>query len=121
MGCWGGHLAPSPAWFPAPEGPCWEAGPDLSVVLNSGSNAAAVPTRSCLLIAVPRGPERASGLLKAAQQSRGQALGLSGWVLEGEAGFWAAPAAGGREEGASSNNYYTHTHTQWLRAQTTSR
>lgn len=95
-GVLGGTAGPLSSVVPTLEGPCWEAGPDLSVVLNSGSNAAAVPTWSCLLIAVLRGPERASGLLKAAQQGRGQALGLSGWVLEGEAGCWAAPAPGGR-------------------------
>lgn len=42
-----------------------------------GCNVAALPTGSppCLLRKVPRGPERASGLPRTAQQSRGQALG----------------------------------------------
>lgn len=51
---------------------------DLSVVLNSGSNAAAVPTWSPCLNTAPQSSERANGFLRAAQQGRGQALGQSG-------------------------------------------
>lgn len=72
-----------------PEAPTGSPACDLSVVLNSGSNAAAVPTWSPCLNTAPQGSERANSFLRAAQQDRGQALGLSGWVSEGGAELWA--------------------------------